>query len=242
MSLTDLIERVEAQQKELVVLNPAEDDLVSSVRSYFEDQNVTVVGAETASGTPADVVVLTRGDQYLAGASGADLRDLLAATPSGPGGLGFDDSGHEQLLQHLKETTFTSYSTGDMLAATREIEDRAWRVGEGRLYAGFQFASKLRNEQVTYDDLTKKALEIHVYASPDEPFPEIGGVTAHPEANSEIEETWFVAFDGDGDDLNKSAILAEERDDGFYGFWTYNPTIVDEIIDYLDRRYDRVSA
>jgi len=242
MSLYDLIERVERERKQLTVLNPSSESFVPDVRTYFEAQNVAIEAATTDGGVPADVVVLTRGEEFLAGASAGELRDLMESTPSGPGGLGVDDSAHERLLRHLKETTFTAHTHADMLAATREIEDRAWRVGEGTLYAGFQYASKLSNEEMTYSDLTKRDLEIHVYASPDEPFPEIDGVVAHPEATAEIEETWFVAFDGAGDDDKKSAILAEEREAGFYGFWTYNPRLVDEIVDHLDRRYDRVSA
>jgi hypothetical protein len=41
-----------------------------------------------------------------------------------------------------------------------------------------------------------------------------------------------VAYDGDGDDGDKSVLLAQERDPNeFYGFWTDDPSVVDETID-----------
>jgi hypothetical protein len=71
--------------------------------------------------------------------------------------------------------------------------------------------------------------------------PEIDGVTLHQEDTREIAESWFVVFDGAGDPLDACALLAEERGDTderlFYGFWTYDPAIVDDILAHLDQRY-----
>lgn len=63
-------------------------------------------------------------------------------------------------------------------------------------------------------------------------------LTIPVERSEEIERSWFVAYDGGGIGVNKCALLAEERDSGsFYGFWTYDPSTVDWIIEYLDSAY-----
>jgi len=49
----------------------------------------------------------------------------------------------------------------------------------------------------------------------------------------------FLLSDGDGSDQFKRGLVAEERDPNqLYGFWTYDPETVDEIIDYLRTTYD----
>jgi len=54
----------------------------------------------------------------------------------------------------------------------------------------------------------------------------------------EIGRFWFQLFDGGGDDQSKCGLLVEERELGrFYGFWTYEREIVDEIIEYLRATY-----
>jgi DICT domain-containing protein len=138
----------------------------------------------------------------------------------------------------MDETMFTSWSIEQMVAASREIEDRAWRVGEGSLHAGFQYLSTLRGELPVYERLGSKNLDVHAYAAPDEDPPEHEGFTLHIERAEEIEKSWFVVFDGDGVDENKCALLAEEREPRkFYGFWTYDPDTVDWIIDHLESTY-----
>jgi DICT domain-containing protein len=60
--------------------------------------------------------------------------------------------------------------------------------------------------------------------------------------NDEIATVWFVIFDGAGQDLAKTALLAEERSPGsYYGFWTYDPVFVDRIIDHLNATLDRIT-
>jgi hypothetical protein len=48
----------------------------------------------------------------------------------------------------------------------------------------------------------------------------------------------MVAFDGDGDDEEKAAVLArEEAPNDWRGFWTVDAATVDEIIDYTTATY-----
>ncbi|OYR41867.1 DICT sensory domain-containing protein, partial [Halorubrum sp. Eb13] len=145
----------------------------------------------------------------------------------------------EPILDHLDETMFTSYSREDMVAASREIEDRAWRVGDGELHAGFQTLDVLTGEADTYDLLgEKERLSVHAYAANEGDPPDVEHYTVHVGETAEIRETWFVAYDGGGYDDAKCALLAEERAPGeFFGFWSYDPETVDYIIDYLAERY-----
>ena len=145
---------------------------------------------------------------------------------------------YREFLSALADTTFSSLNRRHMLAASREFEDRAYRVGAGRFYAGFQGLSKLRDQLSTYRGLGRVGLEVHVYGAPDWAPPYLDGVVVHPTEAAEVAESWFVAFDGGGEDDQKCALLAEDRgDDRFHGVWTYDPDLVDALVDYLEREY-----
>ena len=244
MSLRDVIRNVEDRRKTLTVFNPRDGEaFVDDLRAYFEHQNVVVRSEETDSGRPTDLAVLSRGDEVLTTASADALADAMNSTPPGEDGLGIDDSAYADVVRHLSETTFTAYGVDEMVTASREIEDRAWRVGEGRLHAGFQYVSVFDGQSDVYGNLAERPIDVHVYATPDEDPPSLPGVTVHTQSAAEIERSWFVVFDGGGRDEQKCALLAEERDDrAFYGFWTYDPATVDRIAGHLERRYVEYSA
>lgn len=77
------------------------------------------------------------------------------------------------MCKHVETTTFVSYDKRRMILASREIEERAWRAGGGRLYAGFQRLSRLRPQWPVYGNLTA-AVDVRVYGLRDwEPAGEI---------------------------------------------------------------------
>ena len=239
MPLSEVIERVKGNEKTLVVFNPpADSTLVSDLGDYFTTQNVTVTGRRTASGEPEGVVVLQFDDEVLAAVPAEQLDELLAGGALRDTGIGIDDTDYHEILQHLKETTFTSYDKGQMIAISHEIEDRALRVDEGRLYTGFQYASKLDDQHDRYRRLGTTGVDIHTFTAPDGTPIEIEGITHHSIDNTEIERSWFVVFDGGGTDSYKTALLAtEQAPNRFYGFWSDDPGIVDRIGSYLDDAY-----
>ena len=233
MSLSELIRGVEDHEKTLSVFN-SDPETVETLRTQFGDRNLTVRGGSTESGTPESYVVLSQNEEFV---TAADVEHVLA---TGDGEPEFGARGGRPILEHLDETMFTSYDTEQMIAASREIEDRAWRLGEGRLHAGFQKLSILRPQIHVYERLASKdGLQVDAYATPDEDVPDHGGdLTIHVERADEIRESWFVVFDGGGDDVNKCALVAEERDQReFYGFWTYDPETVDWMLEYLGTSY-----
>lgn len=253
MSLIELIAGVEAREATLTVFN-TEPAVQTSLAEHFADRNVRIVGEETETG-PDEFAVFSRGGEFVTATA---IDELLPGRTASSGGItaaddvadgreesdGRGESGGRRMtggpvLDHLDETLFTSYAHEDMVAASREIEDRAWRVGTGELHAGFQTLNVLAGESGTYDRLAELGdLEVHAYAADEGAVPDDCRYTVHVERAPEIRETWFVAYDGGGLNEAKCALLAEERESGvFYGFWSYDPATVDHIIDYLTERY-----
>lgn len=228
MSLREVVERVRGREKTLTVYTSGESNVVAELREYFASQNVAV--EEASAGREPTYAVLTDDGEFLA-AVGVDA---LASLTRGSARRVGEDAAYAPLLAHLDRTTFTSYSRRQTLEASREIEDRAWRAGSGRLYAGFQRLSNFANEREAYARLAASDLDVHVYGVPDADIDVPAGVTFHGAGVPDVEAFWFVVFDGGGDELQASALLAEERDDGFYGFWTYDTGLVDDALDALD--------
>jgi DICT domain-containing protein len=240
MSLTELIAGVEDHEKTLTVFN-ADAERVEALRAQFRDRNLTVTGERTPSGKPDSFAVLAEDGRFV---TAADVTEVLETT-SAETEPEFDDRAYSPILDHLDETMFTSYAIGQMVAASREIEDRAWRVGKGALHSGFQRLSILEDQMDVYGRLAgKRDLDVHAYAYPDADVPAHDtDLTIHVERTDEIERSWFVAYDGAGIDVNKCALLAEERESRtFYGFWTYDPSTVDWIIDHLESTYGLVES
>ncbi len=239
MSLSELISGVEDHEKTLTVFN-ADAAAVDALRDQFHDRNLSIRAERTPSGKPGEFVVLAEDDEFVT-AAGVDTIVNTAAETNPD----FDVETYSPILDHLDETMFTSYDIGQMVAASREIEDRAWRIGSGTLHSGFQRLSILAEQLDIYERLAEKGnLDVHAYASPDTEVPDHGtDLTIHVERAAEIERSWFVVYDGAGIDINKCALLAEEREArSFYGFWTYDPDTVDWIIDHLESSYGLVES
>ncbi|WP_254537802.1 DICT sensory domain-containing protein [Halomarina litorea] len=235
MSLTELIAGVESHEKTLTVYN-ADPDVAETLREHFHDRNVSVQSGESPEG-PSSFVVLSEGDEFLTATSVDDVLDPIRGTEPH-----FEQDNRSPILDHMDETMFTSYDTRQMVAASREIEDRAWRVGAGELHAGFQKLSIIDTQLDVYEQLaSRENLRVHAYGYPDVEMPPHDGFTIHAERADEVANSWFVVYDGAGVDSSKCALLAEERTDReFYGFWTYDPDTVDWIVDHLTTAYGLV--
>jgi DICT domain-containing protein len=234
MGLFELIAAIEAEEKTLTVFNP-EAGVPTALREHFADRNLSIERAESDAG-PRNYAVLSRDDDFLAA---IDVGDVLGAvsgvTP------GFTKESYEPVLDELDETLFTSYDTDRMVAASKEIEDRAWRRAAGELHAGFQTCGRFASQSTVYEHLADRGtLGVHVYAHPEgrEDLGALAEPVLHLSSSTEVRDTWFVAYDGGGVDEMKCALLAEERRPAsFYGFWTYDPAAVEELVDYLRTTY-----
>jgi DICT domain-containing protein len=118
------------------------------------------------------------------------------------------------VVSAMTDTQFESYDKQQMIHASRIVEFRAWNVGEGELHAGFQDLSKIDFQTNVYRNLERKGLDVHVYGAGDEETvaaAEGMGLDVQESDDEEIVRHWWVAFDGDGGDADKSLLLAQER-------------------------------
>jgi hypothetical protein len=238
MTLRRIIDFIKSHEKQLVLFNvAATDPIAENLTAYFDTRNVRIRTERTTSGAP-EVAVLSNDAAVLTTVSVSTLRDLVKTVPDHSGATRVNDGESDTLLGHLRETTFTSYDTEQLLYSSREIEDRARRVGGGTIYAGFQRISVVSDQQSIYTDLGQHGVEVHAFGLPDASPPDLGSGWVHPVETDEIAESWFVVFDGGTDDTQKSALLASEyASDAYYGAWTYDPGIVDDTLAYLEERY-----
>ncbi|MFC5365791.1 DICT sensory domain-containing protein [Salinirubrum litoreum] len=231
MSLHELVAEVDDREKRVTVYAPT---LSSGLTKRFESRDVEVVHRLVAPDDAVPTVTVSEGTRCLGWAELTALDGPEVDTT--PGHATFADERYRDLLTLLSDTTAQSLDRDHLLATSHEFEDRAWRVGEGRLHVGFQSLSALRAQSTTYELLAElDDLDLHLYGRPDW-SPELTGATVHTDVGPEIEDTWFVAFDG-GDDHRKCALVAEERDEGFFGFWSYRPETVDTVLDHLESTY-----
>lgn len=234
----DIIDRVEGNDRTLTLYNTDVDDAVlREVAAYFEPQRVTLRRASTDDGFPRNFVVLHDDEQFLAAEDLPTLARYLRPE-TGIHRENLDEITYPDILRHVDDSTFTEYGKRRMIIASREIEKRAWRNRVGELHAGFQQLSIVETQGETYRRLGASDLDVHVYGQPDVEMGPSVPCTIHADDSPEMGASWFVVYDGDGDDAEKAALLATEvGDDVFSGFWTYDPAIVDEIYDYLVRTY-----
>lgn len=232
-SFRDALDRIAAQHKTITVYGSVvHPELVEQ----FGGRNATVVHRPLPPGYDRGFVVVTEREEFL-GSMSLDALDALTTPPivspwDREVGLG-------RLYELLDSTLFASFDRRQMLATAREIEDRAWRTASGTLYTGFQRPDALATQTGVYTRLaTRPGLDIHLFVQADWPPPEVPGVTVHALSAGEIGRYWFLLFDGGGEDDLKCGLVAEERSRGsYYGFWTYEPDMVDELLAYVREVY-----
>jgi len=199
----------------------------------FATRNVDVAFRELPAGGPEPFVAV-RDDGGFRGAVTVAALDSLLAPPGVPGRDREEVSpAYGALLDLLDDTVFASLSRRQLLATTREFEDRAWRAGAGVFHAGFQTVEQFEAQRSTYRRFADEtALDVHVHvAAPGPDVPDVPGVTVHPDSEYAA-EYWLVAFDGPGD--RQCALVAEKTgEDDFEGAWTYDPGLVGRVLDDL---------
>lgn len=234
MSLSSIIEDVTGTERTLTVYDPADPEAIEDVKRHFEVQNVAVEEASAPEG-PDDFAVLHDDGEFLAA---ADLGELRRAVTFEAGLLDadFEEQQYPDVLKHTDDTTFTAYEKRRMILASREIEERAWRTGEGELHAGFQRLSLFRDQWDRYARLGETGVSVHVYGEPDWQAPAADWLTLHEEDAPEVRGSWFVAFDAP--EGTGCALVAEEREpDRFGGFWTYDEAVVGDVLGHLRETY-----
>ncbi|RQG99382.1 DICT sensory domain-containing protein [Natrarchaeobius oligotrophus] len=229
------LETVERHRKRLDVYTD-DAEVAAELKRQFETRNADV-GHHPVTGFDEPGFVIVRGsdDEFRGGLGLDQFAAVLSPEVHPPWEIGTSEADSGDLFSFLDNTLFTAYSRRQLLAAAREIEERAWRAAGGHLYTGFQREEALSDQTAVYERLADRGdLETTVFVADGwtVPFEDVEVVV---DSDGEVTEFWFVLFDGGGTELQKSGLVAENRRaDRYRGFWTYDPDTVDELIAYLE--------
>lgn len=226
-SFADVLADVEERRRTITIYAPA---LPDSLVDLFETRHVTVEHRFLPEGASEPFLTVTAGDRYVGSVDLPAVYDFTHPQIHDVGSPELVEAAYRKLTSLLPDTVFSALDRRQLLAAAREIEDRAWRVGTGRLDVGFQTLSKFRAQADVYDALATRDLDIYVYVVADRPDrrPAIDGVTVHT-GGGDLSEFWFMAFDGGPTSGQACGLVAEETSEGYSGFWTYDPELVERI-------------
>lgn len=228
MSLSACFDTLEVPTRTITVYAPPpRPTIVDRLASETNLDAVTYRSLPAVSAAD-DAFVVVHEDDAFAVAIGLDgVRQLFEPSIHDPW---TDD--HDRAFRRATEvfgsTVWHALERRQLLAVSREIETRAWRIGDGTLRVGFQRADALAAMAPMYDRLGREtSLDIHVYVADEWGRPDLPSVEVHAEAGDEIGAFWFLAFDGAGDELWTSGLLAREIDDDTYeGYWTDDDRLV----------------
>jgi hypothetical protein len=229
--LESLIADAQRREKTITIYS---DDPEMSVLDRLAGHGVAVRHRRLPDGQAA-FVTIHDGEEYLGALKLADFEELLSPPVVRPGSRDDLSRAYRALYDILENTVFTSLDRHQLLGASREIEDRAFRVGHGTLRVSFQTFSAFETQTDVYYYLaTNTALDIHVYGMGDWEPPAIDGVTFHESTADTVGRFWALGFDGGGDEMQTCGLVAQETDGEFIGFWTYDPETVEKILSALE--------
>ena len=228
MSFGRILSDVASREKQVVVYAP--DDSGSELADVLATRNLTIDHRQLPA-ISSEAFVIVRDDGEFQGAlSLADLLEFLTPPIRRPDDLDSLARKHRVVYELLDDTVFVSLDRRQLLATSRELEDRAWRTGRGRLHVGFQRADAFEAQATVYRELATTDIDVHVYVP--------GGVSADVLAdspvtlhtrNGDLERYWFILFDDGEFGAQNCALIARETEDGRYqGLWTYNGELVAE--------------
>lgn len=235
MTFSAIIDEIAQSRKTVVVYTPEDTDI--DLAAKLLTRNVTVDHRRVPT-IEADAFVVVREGERFSGAVALD--DLLAfAEPPirRPDELDTVDPAHRAVYELFDETVFVALTRRQLLATSRELEDRAWRTGRGHLHAGFQSAAALDAQADLYAELAATTdVEVHLYIA-DEPSTDRFDGTAvrvHTDPNPNVARYWFLLFEDGSDGTQNCALVAEQTDEESYrGFWTYDPSLVARALDVV---------
>lgn len=225
-SLADIVDGVHTTSKTVRALNVTDENDFETVEDYLSRHDVRI-HRESDRSAPNDTIVIEDDGKTLAR---DDIRSV-ARFAEAPPAAGYEDARIPPVVEHLDDTRFQSYDKRQMILASRIGEFRAWNRGSGELHAGFQHLSKVDFQRDVYEQLERSDVDVHVYGMDDWDRTEEVDMTVHVNADPEVRNHWWVAYDGDGREEDKYALIAQEISQSeWFGFWTYGSSTVDRII------------
>lgn len=234
MPFSGLLETVADHRRTLVVYAP--DDSGTDLADVLSTRNLRVDHRQIPTLTGEAFVVVRDNEEFYGALSLSDLLAFLAPPVERPGNLGSEEP-YRAIYDLLDNTVFVALDRRQLLATSRELEDRAWRTGHGRLHAGFQRLSAFAAQAELYRELaTTTDVDVHIYLPVDVPESLLGDapLTVHTDLPDGLDRYWFLLFDDGAEGCQNCALVARETDDGRYrGVWTYDESLVDEAFDVL---------
>ncbi len=224
--LDALLDEVGNRDKQFTVYRSSQP---TEVEAQFAAHDVSVTQRTLPPDGPDPFLVIEEEGEF-AGALGlAALDGLLEPPIVRPGERDDVSPGYRVLFDVLDETVFSAMDRGELLAVSREIEDRAYRVGTGTLHVSFQTLSTFQSQAEIYRHLARATdLDIHIYGIADWAPPDVPGISYH-----EYDDThgmyWALAFDSGSDEAQACGLVAQEQDDQYDGFWTDDSDMVGNI-------------
>lgn len=259
MGLEDFLDAIEPSRLSLSVVNrSAPRPVQRMLETTFEEQPIQV-DEHAVSDRDDDVVVLSKetdsGREILAASPLEELMNTILLVNSDLYRTGQTDlDGFElpAVLTELDDVPFTlrGYPESDnekllLVAISRYIERNAWRGGAGRLRSSFQRLSRITDERgtrVVYDKIASTDVQTHIYGVPDWTPPFDAGVRSHGGYTADYRDSWFVVYTPPDDDIPGTtdqppvALLALEAEPRRWeGYWTFDPSLVADIDDYIAR-------
>lgn len=227
----ELFASVEQQRKDCTVYSSSPD---TDLDERLATRNVSVTHRQLPSGGPRPFVTIREDSDTVGALSVQRLEGLLS--PPVDQSLETDtiDTGLSETFELFDETLFRSLDRRQLLLASREIEDRALRVGSGTLRAQFQTWESFEPQKEIYHRLaTETDLSVHLYGPSDRAPSDLDGITVHSDSAGALAPFWSLAFDGGPDPEQACVLLAEEGTTGYEGFWSYDPDLVARVVDEL---------
>ena len=206
------------------------DDPETAAADWFRNHNVDVTHRPLPEGIPRPFLVVERDGEFVGVLDLEEVERLLEPPIEPPAPREALSAGHREFFDALADTVFTSISRRELLAVSREIEDRAQRVGDGLLHVCFQRLSTYQSQRRVYEQIAAETtLEIHVHGVEDWTPPESQRISYHEDER--LAPYWVLAFDGGPEETQACGLVAEERPgEGFTGFWTDDEETVDRIL------------
>ena len=200
------------------------------IEVWLADHGVAVESRSLPPGGPEPFVEI-KTDGEVVGVIGIEAVEGLLEPPiSRPGDRDDISDGYRVLFDVFEKMVLSGMNRRELLAVSREIEDRAYRVGEGTLRVNFQTLSTFRSQTEVYRTLTTETdLDIHIHGLDDWTPPTITGITYHIDEAERFEPYWALAYDGGPTDSQACGLVAQEHSNDYTGFWTNDPALVEEI-------------
>jgi len=227
-----LIAEVQNEDRQFTVYRSGEP---TEIEQWLATHGVTIRSRSLPPHWPKPFIEIKANDEVV-GVIGVEAIEALIEPPLvTPGERDGISEGYRVLFDILEKTMFSGMNRQDLLAISREIEDRAFRVGNGILKVSFQTFSTFKSQIELYRTLaTETDLDIHIYAIEDWTPPPISGITYHVNAAEQFGAYWVLAYDGGTDETQSCSLVGKERSGEFTGFWTNNSAITEEISKTLE--------